>query len=92
MVGYDRLLHDLIFRDRAVLFDNAIVLVMEMDRDKVETASALRTGEAALETYHYLGEVRPVLRGTPRLFRVHQGLPLPRSGLRRGQSDSVGVG
>lgn len=55
-VGYTRLPHHLIFRDKAVLFDNAIVLVMEMDKDKIETAPAPRASEAVHETYHYLGD------------------------------------
>lgn len=55
-VGYTRLPPRLVFRNKAVLFDNAIVLVMEMDKDKIETAPAPRASEAVHETYHYLGD------------------------------------
>lgn len=55
-VGYVKLPHGLVFRDKAVLFDNAIVLVMEMDKDRIETAPAPPASEAVMETYHYLGD------------------------------------
>jgi ferredoxin len=55
-LGYTRLPHRLIFRDKAVLFDNAIVLVMEMDKEKIEAAPAPRAAETVHETYHYLGD------------------------------------
>jgi ferredoxin len=77
-VGYARLPRCLVFRDKAVLFENAIVLVMEMDKDKIEAAPAPRAAEAVHETYHYLGDASNALAGYLRElgFAAHAGHPL----------------
>jgi ferredoxin len=77
-VGYTRLPRRLIFRDKAVLFDSAMVLVMEMDKEKIDTAPAPEASEAVHETYHYLGdaanEIARYLR--ERGYAAHAGHPL----------------
>jgi epoxyqueuosine reductase QueG len=55
-IGYARLPHGLIFRDKAVLYENAIVLTMEMDKAKIDTAPAPEASIAVHETYHHLGD------------------------------------
>jgi NAD-dependent dihydropyrimidine dehydrogenase PreA subunit len=55
-VSYAKLPREWIFRDKAVLYDNAMVMIMEMDKAKIERAPGPRAGEAVHETYHHLGD------------------------------------
>jgi NAD-dependent dihydropyrimidine dehydrogenase PreA subunit len=77
-VGYARLPRHLIFQNKAVLYDNAIVLVMEMDKTKIEAAPGPKAGEAVHETYHYLGDAANRLAGylRKRGYASHAGPPL----------------
>jgi ferredoxin len=77
-VGYARLPRRLVFRRKAVLFGNAIVLVMEMDKGKIDTAPAPRASEAVHETYHRLGDAANRIAGYLRRlgFAAHAGHPL----------------
>ncbi|MBK5114610.1 MAG: epoxyqueuosine reductase [Candidatus Heimdallarchaeota archaeon] len=54
-VGYAKLTQDLIFKNHAVLFDNAIVLSMEMNKEKIDKAPSLATGKMVIRTYDELG-------------------------------------
>ncbi|NHK30895.1 MAG: epoxyqueuosine reductase [Asgard group archaeon] len=54
-IGYTKLPQEYIFKDQAVLFDNVIVLSMEMDKEKIDNAPSLETGRMVVETYHELG-------------------------------------
>jgi ferredoxin len=60
-IGYARLPAELIFRERAVLYDNAIVLLKEMDRDSIARAPSVSTFRMVFETYDSLGKVINVL-------------------------------
>jgi epoxyqueuosine reductase QueG len=78
VVGYAKLPHHLVFRDKAVLFDNAIVLVMEMDKTKIETAPGPGASEAVHETYHFLGDASNQIARYLRKhgYASHAGPPL----------------
>lgn len=54
-IGYAKLTQELIFNNHAVLFDNAIVLSMEMDKKKIDKAPSLATGKIVIRTYNELG-------------------------------------
>ncbi len=54
-IGYSKLRQELIFKDQVVLYDNAIVLSMEMDKEKIDMAPSLETGRMVIETYNELG-------------------------------------
>ena len=54
-IGYAKLPQELIFKDQVVLFDNAIVLSMEMNKDKIDMAPSLETGRMVIQTYNELG-------------------------------------
>ena len=56
-IGYTRLPRDLIFQDVGVLYTNAIVLTMEMDKAKIEMAPSPETADMIMETYDDLGIV-----------------------------------
>jgi epoxyqueuosine reductase len=54
-MGYTKLPRHLIFKDRAVIHDNAIVLALEMDNDLMELAPSKKTQKMIMETYDSLG-------------------------------------
>ena len=56
-IGYARLPRRLVFKERAVLFDNVIVLLKEMDQEKIARAPSLDTFKMVFETYDSLGKV-----------------------------------
>jgi len=55
-IGFAKLPHEYIFKNEAVLFDNVIVLSMEMDKEKMNKAPSIETGKMVVETYHELGK------------------------------------
>jgi len=54
-IGYAKLSRDLIFQEMGVLYDNVIVLALEMDWDKMEKAPSPETLGMVMETYDGLG-------------------------------------
>ncbi|MHA1836839.1 MAG: 4Fe-4S binding protein [Candidatus Heimdallarchaeota archaeon] len=56
-IGFTKLPHHLIFKDKAVLHDNAIVLVLEMDNDKIAKSPSRETLGMVMDTYNKLGIV-----------------------------------
>ncbi|MHA1978149.1 MAG: 4Fe-4S dicluster domain-containing protein [Candidatus Hodarchaeales archaeon] len=55
-VGYTRLPKKLIFKEKAVIHDNVIVLSMEMDKEKIERAPSGKTAAMIMQTYNNLGK------------------------------------
>jgi ferredoxin len=54
-LGFTKLPRHLIFKDKAVLYDNAIVLLLEMDKDKIAKAPSRATVGMVMKTYNKLG-------------------------------------
>jgi epoxyqueuosine reductase len=54
-IGYARLAGKLVFQRKAVLHENAIVLTMEMDKEKIDTSPSESSFIEVHETYHHLG-------------------------------------
>ncbi len=77
-VGYTKLPRKLIFRNKAVLHDNAIVLSMEMDKEKIEQAPSLETSVMIMKTYDDLGKASNELTNFLRKhgFSAQAGHPL----------------
>lgn len=57
IIDFTRLPKDLIFQDFGVLYDNAIILAMEMDSMRIEKAPSKETMTMVFETYDNLGIV-----------------------------------
>ena len=55
-VGFAKLPHDLIFQQFGVLYDNAIVLAMEMSKEKIDQAPSQTTLNMVFGTYDDLGK------------------------------------
>jgi|GEM_PF-1056511 epoxyqueuosine reductase len=77
-IGYVQLPRELIFKDRAVLYDKAIVFLMEMDKDKIDKAPSVDTFRMVFETYDSLGKVMNTLTGNLRQqgYGAQAGHPL----------------
>ena len=54
-IGYTKLPREYIFKNKAVIYDNAIVLAYEMDKEKMELAPSSQTKKMIMETYDSLG-------------------------------------
>lgn len=56
-VGYTELQPEWVFRNNGVLYDNAIVVTMEMDPDVLDTAPSSEALDHVIDNYGTLGEV-----------------------------------
>ncbi|MTK64674.1 MAG: epoxyqueuosine reductase [Methanobacterium sp.] len=50
-VSYSKVPQELIFKDKSILFDNAIILISEMDKNSVDMAPSPQTQEMGIVTY-----------------------------------------
>lgn len=55
-VGYVRVPPEMIFKDKAILYENAIILIIEMDKESVDSAPSDATQEMGIITYDQLGK------------------------------------
>ena len=55
VIGFTKLRRELIFKNEAVLFDNAIVLCLEMDKEKISMAPSGPTEVMIMKSYNDLG-------------------------------------
>jgi NAD-dependent dihydropyrimidine dehydrogenase PreA subunit len=56
MIGYTKLPSDLIFQEKGILYENAIILIMEMKKDKIDTAPSYESFHEVHRTYRDLGK------------------------------------
>ncbi|MCS5422849.1 MULTISPECIES: 4Fe-4S binding protein [Psychrilyobacter] len=56
-IGYTKVPRKYIFKDFAIMYDNAIVFTLEMDKDIIETAPSYSTGVMVHKTYNKLGKI-----------------------------------
>jgi epoxyqueuosine reductase QueG len=77
-IGYARLHETLVFRRKAVLHRNAIVLSMEMDRDRIDTSPSEQSFIEVHQTYHHLGRAANRIAAwlRKRGYSAHAGHPL----------------
>jgi len=54
-IGFAKISRELIFQERAISYDNAIVLIMEMDKVAISKAPSLETFKMVFQTYDSLG-------------------------------------
>ncbi len=54
-IGFTKIPRELIFKERAIRYNNAIVLIKEMDKGKIAKAPSIETFSAVFETYDDLG-------------------------------------
>jgi epoxyqueuosine reductase QueG len=76
-VGYARVPAETVFQDKAVLHDSAVVLLMEMDRERIEQAPHPDTAVMVHQTYDRLGRAANGLADHLRQhgYSAHAGHP-----------------
>lgn len=93
-VGYTSVPQEWVFQDTAINFDQAIVLVMEMDKARMDLAPHPDTAVMVHETYNQLGQVSnriaDWLRG--RGYAAHAGHPLGGMALYPPMAQAAGLG
>ena len=77
-IGYTRLPRRWVFQDKAVLYDNAIVVSMEMDEDGINSAPSVACMQVVMNTYRDLGRINNHLAAFLRKkgYGAHAGHPL----------------
>lgn len=77
-IGFTKLDQKFVFKNEAVLYENVIVLSMEMDRGKMNLAPSSETQKMIMKTYHELGVVANKITAFLRKkgFSAHAGHPL----------------
>lgn len=77
-IGYTKLPNRWIFQDKAVVYKNAIILTMEMDKEGIDSAPSIACMKTVMETYRDLGRITNQLAQLVRNygFGAHAGHPL----------------
>ena len=77
-IGFTQVPREWVFRDMAICFNKAIVLVMEMDKKNIDLAPHYKTGVTVHETYNKLGQVSNKVANWLRKngYAAHAGHPL----------------
>ena len=77
-IGYTKLPRRWVFQDKAVMYDNAIVVSMEMDAEGINSAPSVACMRTVMETYRDLGRINNQLASflRERGFGAHAGHPL----------------
>jgi epoxyqueuosine reductase len=93
-MGYTRLEGKLVFRRKAVLHENAIVLTMEMDKAKIDTSPSEGSFVEVHKTYHHLGRAANQIAGWLREkgYSAHAGHPLMGLALYPALAQQAGLG
>ena len=77
-VGYTKVPARWVFQHKAITFDNAIVLSMEMDKDGIDTAPSIACEKTVMEIYRDLGHIANKIAALlrERGYGAHAGHPL----------------
>jgi epoxyqueuosine reductase len=77
-IGYVHLPETLVFQRKAVLHENAIMLTMEMAKDRIDTSPSEQSFIEVHQTYHHLGRAANQIAGwlRKRGYSAHAGHPL----------------
>ena len=77
-VGYTRVPGRWVFQNKAIAFENAIVLSMEMDKERIDTAPSIACETTVMETYRDLGRIANKIAVflRQRGYGAHAGHPL----------------
>lgn len=93
-IGYTSVPPEVIFKDRAILYPNAIVFTMEMDKAAVDAAPSPATQRMGIETYDQLGKTTNILVDYLRQqgFPAHAGHPANSAVLHPRLAQKAGLG
>ena len=93
-IGFAAVPAQWVFRNAAIAYDRAIVLVMEMDRERMSTAPSPDTAVMVHETYNALGQVTTRIADwlRERGYAAHAGHPLGGLALYPPMAQAAGLG
>jgi epoxyqueuosine reductase QueG len=93
-IGFANVPHEWVFRQTAIQYDRAVVLVMEMDKDRMALAPSPDTAVMVHETYDALGRVSNRIAGwlRQRGYAAHAGHPLGGMALYPPMAQAAGLG
>lgn len=80
-IGFTTIPRHLIFKERAICYDNAIVLIKEMDKDAISKAPSISTFKTVFETYDTLGIITNKLTDYLRKNNIYAQASHPLGGL-----------
>jgi epoxyqueuosine reductase QueG len=93
-IGYTKVPAQWVFQDKAIAFDNAIMLSMEMDKDRIDTAPSIPCQKTVMETYRDLGRITNKIAAQLRKggYGAHAGHPLMGQALYPPLAQMAGLG
>jgi ferredoxin len=93
-IGFCSVPQEWVFQDTAIRYTQAIVLVMEMDKARMELAPSPDTAVMVHETYNQLGQVSNQIADwlRERGYAAHAGHPLGGMGLYPPMAQAAGLG
>lgn len=93
-LGYTAVPREWVFQDTAIAYSNAIVLVMEMDKERLDKAPNPDTAVMVHETYNQLGQVSNKIADwlRERGYAAHAGHPLGGLALYPPMAQAAGLG
>jgi ferredoxin len=93
-IGYSSVPQEWVFQDTAIRYTRAIVLVMEMDKERMSLAPNLDTAVMVHETYNTLGQVSNKVADWLRArgYAAHAGHPLGGMALYPPMAQAAGLG
>lgn len=93
-IGFAPVPQEWVFQDTAIRYTQAIVLVMEMDRERMALAPSRDTAVMVHETYNRLGQVSNRIAGwlRERGYAAHAGHPLGGMALYPPMAQAAGLG
>ena len=93
-IGYTRVPSQWVFQNKAILYNNAIVLAMEMDKTGIDTAPSVSCQKTVFETYRDLGRItnRIAVLLRRRGYGAHAGHPLNGQALYPPLAQMAGLG
>jgi epoxyqueuosine reductase len=93
-VGFTPVPQEWVFRDTAIRFTNAVVLVKEMSKERIDHAPSRDTAIMVHETYNALGQVSNRIAAwlRERGYAVHAGHPLGGMALYPPMAQAAGLG
>ncbi len=93
-IGYTKVPQEYIFKNKAIAFENAIVLTMNMDNKKVSVAPSTKTSQTIWQTYDNLGKAANKIARYLRTkgFNSHASHPLGGIALYPRLAEKAGIG
>jgi Pyruvate/2-oxoacid:ferredoxin oxidoreductase delta subunit len=93
-IGFAHIPQEWVFRDTGIRYTQAIVLTMEMDKERMNLAPDMKTAVMVFETYNSLGQVSNKIADwlRERGYAAHAGHPLGGMALYPPMAQAAGLG